>query len=143
MLGAGVYASHWPKSARTYVQRHTSTLARLPVWLFSSGPLGDATVDEQCRDLRRTNAPAELQELQDSVHPREHRVFFGALDPGHPSLPQKALRVLPAGRALLPAGDFRDWEDIDGWAARIVDELTAAGAPAVAAEPTHDPAAPL
>jgi hypothetical protein len=36
--------------------------------------------------------------------------------------------MLPAGRALLPEGDFRDRPDIDAWAGGIAVELTAAPA---------------
>jgi len=31
---------------------------------------------------------------------------------------------MPATRDLLPAGDFRDWDEIDAWARGIADELT-------------------
>ncbi|MDP1803810.1 MAG: hypothetical protein Q8K72_01455, partial [Acidimicrobiales bacterium] len=51
--------------------------------------------------------------------------FFGALDPGKLGFRDRAMRTLPAGRALFPEGDFRDWPDIDAWAAGIAVELTA------------------
>ena len=45
----------------------------MPVWLFSSGPLGEEVKDEE-------EQPRQLPELRELLHPREHRVFFGALD---------------------------------------------------------------
>ncbi len=37
---------------------------------------------------------------------------------------ERFARLMPAARAAIPAGDFRDWEEIEAWAARIADELT-------------------
>jgi hypothetical protein len=31
--------------------------------------------------------------------------------------------MTPVGGSLLPEGDFRDWREIDGWAASIAAEL--------------------
>lgn len=123
VVGSATYMGHWLKDAMAYIRHHQQSLASRPVWLFSSGPLGDAEVDNDGKDLRASGAPSDLPELLASVHPREHRVFFGALDPKRLTLSERALRKLPAGRALLPEGDFRDWEDIEAWAAHIAAEL--------------------
>jgi menaquinone-dependent protoporphyrinogen oxidase len=108
IVGSATYMGHWLKDAKAYVRDHQQSLASRPVWLFSSGPLGEAEVDDDGRDLREAGAPSDLPGLQASVHPREHRVFFGALDPKRLSLSERALRTLPAGRALFPEGDFRE-----------------------------------
>lgn len=34
------------------------------------------------------------------------------------------IRALPTTRALLPAGDFRDWTDIESWADDIARSLS-------------------
>ena len=41
VLGSAVYAGHWLKPARELVDRTGDVLAARPVWLFSSGPVGD------------------------------------------------------------------------------------------------------
>ena len=123
IVGSATYMGHWLKDAKAYLRQHRESLVTLPVWLFSSGPIGEAKVDKEGKDLREATAPQELPELLASVHPREHRVFFGALDPKHLTLPERALRKLPAGREMFPEGDFRDWEDIDAWAAHVAAEL--------------------
>ena len=41
------------------------------------------------------------------------RVFHGALDSSRLHLVDRLARRLPAGRRLLPAGNFRDWNAID------------------------------
>lgn len=123
IVGSATYLGHWLKDATAYIRRHQESLVTLPVWLFSSGPLGAAKTDEEGTDPREASAPRELPELLASVQPEEHRVFFGALDPQRLTLPERALRKLPASRALFPDGDFRDWQDIEAWAAHIAAEL--------------------
>jgi menaquinone-dependent protoporphyrinogen oxidase len=67
--------------------------------------------------------PKEISELQEVVQARGHRVFFGALEPDTLDFAERALRKLPAARAGLPEGDFRDWAEIDAWAGDIAHEL--------------------
>jgi menaquinone-dependent protoporphyrinogen oxidase len=57
-------------------------------------------------------------------------VFFGAMDYARLGLTERVLTVLPAGRELLPQGDFRRWEEVDAWATGIANALA------------HEPAAP-
>jgi menaquinone-dependent protoporphyrinogen oxidase len=47
VLGSAVYAGHWLKPARELVERHAGELAGRPVWLFSSGPVGDPPKPEE------------------------------------------------------------------------------------------------
>lgn len=123
VLGSAVYLGHWRKEALTYARRQWENLGTRPVWLFSSGPLGTQLVDEEGRDLRDAADPEELPELLDVLHPQGHHVFFGELDPKRLTVAERALRRLPAGRKLLPEGDFRDWDDVDRWAERIAARL--------------------
>jgi menaquinone-dependent protoporphyrinogen oxidase len=95
------------------------------VWLFSSGPLGDKRTDAQGRSLREVTVPREIEGLAESIHPKEHKVFFGAMDHGKLILLHRLVKSLPANKddALLPEGDFRDWDEIDAWAEGIAQEL--------------------
>ena len=128
VVGSAVYSTHWLKDAATFVRRNRDLLAQKPVWLFSSGPLGTEAIDAKGVDLRRAAEPKELSELQQAIHPREHRVFFGALYPGRLSYAEWLLRKLPAAQVMLPEGDFRDWDEIQQWAQGIAQELTQLGA---------------
>jgi menaquinone-dependent protoporphyrinogen oxidase len=119
VVGSAVYMGHWLKEAVEFVRRNRAVLAGHPVWLFSSGPLGTEPVDAQGRDLTVAAEPKELAEFTQAIHPRGHRVFFGVLDPGRLGLSERAIRKLPAGRALLPEGDFREWAQIEAWARGI------------------------
>ncbi len=125
VIGSAAYYFHWMKPAAAFVRRHSATLADRPVWLFSSGPLGTKDKDEQGRDLREFLVPKEIAEFRHVLKPRDHRVFFGVIDPGKLNLAHKLLFKLPANRngALFPVGDFRNWIEIDAWANSIADSL--------------------
>lgn len=113
VLGSALYYGAWMKEATEYLLRHRAALAALPVWLFSSGPLGveAATPDEQ---------PRELSGFRDAIHPRGHQLFYGALDHGGLTFPERM--VIKAVRA--PEGDYRDWPAIEAWAEHIASDLT-------------------
>lgn len=140
VVGSAAYYFHWLKRASDFVRRHRETLAGRPVWLFSSGPLGAKATDDQGRDLLTVTEPREIAEFRESIHPRGHQVFFGALSPKKLGLLHRLMFSLPANRdrKLFPDGDFRDWNAIDAWAGNIADELS--GCVASIAKTSHEPA---
>lgn len=109
VLGSGVYAGHWLKPAKEFVDRNSSALAARPVWLFSSGPIGDPPKPEE--------DPVDVAELMQTTKAREHRLFGGKLERQQLSFPEKAMMVA----FRVKDGDFRDWEEIKGWAAEIAE----------------------
>ena len=125
VIGSAVYMGHWMKETTEFVRRNRSVLANRPVWLFSSGPLGTETKDAQGRELIVVAEPKEIAEFRDVINPRNHRVFFGALDSSKLGFAHRTTRKLPAARAILPEGDFRDWKDIEAWASSIAQALNA------------------
>jgi menaquinone-dependent protoporphyrinogen oxidase len=130
VVGSAVYMGHWQKEAAEFLRHNLAVLAGHPVWLFSSGPLGTKTTDSRGRDLEEAAEPKEIAEFTGPIAPRGHQVFFGVLDPGTLGLGERALRKLPAGRAILPEGDFRDWAKIEGWASGIARDLALGSQPA-------------
>src|SRR5665213_1770747 len=40
VLGSGIYVGRWLSEARRFAEDNAATLTTMPVWLFSSGPLG-------------------------------------------------------------------------------------------------------
>lgn len=119
VIGSAAYFGHWQKEATAFVRRHQSILVGMPVWLFSSGPLGTEATDAEGHDLREAAEPKEVAEFRETITPRDHRVFFGALDPETLGFRDRLIRAMPAGRNLLPEGDFRDWPEIEAWAEGI------------------------
>jgi menaquinone-dependent protoporphyrinogen oxidase len=130
VVGSAAYMFHWLKEATAFVRRNRVVLASHPVWLFSSGPLGTETTDADGRDVRAAAEPREFIELRAAIHPCGERIFFGAYDPKQKPIGfmERVTRVMPAARAAFPAGDFRDWPEIEAWAADIADELVAQAA---------------
>jgi menaquinone-dependent protoporphyrinogen oxidase len=116
VVGSAAYLGRWLKDGVAFVRSNKDLLAQKPVWLFSNGPLGTEATDAKGVDLRTAAEPRELPEFQEAIHPRGHRVFFGVLDPGSLSFAERSMRKLPAARAILPEGDFRDWDEIQEWA---------------------------
>ncbi|MCT8336630.1 protoporphyrinogen oxidase [Methanoculleus sp. Afa-1] len=121
VIGSAVYIGHWMREATEFVRKNSGVLDGRPVWLFSSGPLkpGPETLPPDAPGIE----PDEIGELRRLVHPRNTRVFSGALDPAKLGFSHRLIRRLPAGRDLLPEGDFRNWDDIEAWAAEIAREI--------------------
>lgn len=125
VVGSAAYLFRWLGPATDLVRHNTALLRSHPLWLFSSGPLGRDPLDAQGRDQRTVAVPRAIPELARSLGARDHRVFFGALEPGRRpvGLAERLMALMPAGRDALPMGDFRDWADIEGWAHGIARDL--------------------
>jgi menaquinone-dependent protoporphyrinogen oxidase len=124
VVGSALYCG-WLKEAKELVRRHRRSLAGRPTWLFSSGPLGTATVDAQGRDPRTAAIPKDIAGLGREIAARDHHVFFGAYDPAAEPVGflERTFRLVPDNAAILQAGDYRDWDEIDAWATAIAEEL--------------------
>lgn len=137
VIGSGVHIGSWFKEGTVFLERNQSTLATKPVWLFSSGPLpGSSKMTETTDRLTLALGPEEgpgsggrkrIAALSAAIRPRDHRVFYGAFDPNDPpkSMQERLVRLMPAARRVLPAGDFREWDAIDAWAHEIAAEVGA------------------
>jgi menaquinone-dependent protoporphyrinogen oxidase len=125
VIGSAAYLGSWLTEAVEFVRQNEAILSARPVWLFSSGPLGTQATDAQGRDLLLTSEPKQFAELRQAIKPRATQVFFGTLDPATLGISERLMRRMPAGRALLPEGDFRDWAAIEAWAEGIARELAA------------------
>ena len=127
VIGSAAYMFHWLGDAKGFVHRARATLVTRPVWLFSSGPLGTEPTDAHGVDQKVSAIPKELPELQASLGARDHHVFFGAYERGRKPIgvAERLMSVMPAAKDGLPDGDFRDWPEIEAWAATIARDLLA------------------
>jgi menaquinone-dependent protoporphyrinogen oxidase len=113
ILGSGVYAGHWLKEAKELIERTQDRLVAIPVWTFSSGPIGDPPKPDE--------DPVDVADVLSAVNTTEHKLFSGKLDMDKLGFAERA--ITKALRA--PSGDFRDWDAIERWAdeiARALDE---------------------
>jgi menaquinone-dependent protoporphyrinogen oxidase len=80
VFGSGVYDGSWTAEATDFVRRHAAILVRKPVWMFSVGSFGDqhAIVGGLMK-----KEPKEISEFEQTVHPRDYRVFAGVIDLDH------------------------------------------------------------
>jgi len=119
IVGGALYANRWHRAARRFVARHLADLRRVPVWMFSSGPLDDSAA--------RAPIPAVTQVavLMERVGAIGHATFGGRLAPDVKGFPAQAM-------AKTHAGDWRDPERIRAWATEIASAL-----------PSARPAAPM
>lgn len=124
VVGSAVFIGRWMKEASGFVRRHSAALADKPVWLFSSGPIGQTTGEEKALE---SSVPKDIAELEPLVHARGHRVFFGAFDHAKLDLGHKLVFAMPAMKRLMVDGDYRDWKAIDAWAEEIAASLTPVG----------------
>lgn len=87
-----------PIAITSDIRRNRDALANRPVWLFSSGPLGAEAKDSQGRDKHAVTEPREIAEFRETIRPRDHRVFFGVLDPKKLGFTHRLVLKLPVNR---------------------------------------------
>jgi menaquinone-dependent protoporphyrinogen oxidase len=125
VLGSGVYAGHWLEPAKAFVRRFQIELTERPVFLFSSGPIGDPP--------KPTQDPVDVAELDESTDAVDHQVFAGRVTPSQLNVFERLVT-----KVVHAEGDFRPWDEIADWANEIArylkgehdEPLAAADAPA-------------
>jgi menaquinone-dependent protoporphyrinogen oxidase len=134
VIGSGAYMGHWLKEATAFARHQKTALSGKPVWLFSSGPLGTEPTNAKGQDQKEAAVPVEIGELSTLLGARDHQVFFGVYhrDQKPIGIAERFMSVMPAAKAALPDGDFRDWPEIEGWAKGIARELTPQAVPSSA-----------
>ena len=116
VLGSAIYTGHWLGPANDFARRFAHDLTQRPVWLFSSGPVGDPA-----RKLvqKMTADPLELPAVLAQTHARDHRILAGRLVGDHLGRAQRVSLLLFRGFQ----GDWRDWAEIERYANAIADTL--------------------
>ena len=127
VLGSAVYAGSWLAAAKDLVTAHTAALRARPLWLFSSGPIGDPPFPP--------DEPYDAGTFTQMLGARGHVVFPGRLEKSRLSFGERAM--VTAMRA--PVGDFRDWAAVTGWAEAVAADLTLVGSTAPTASADRSP----
>lgn len=111
VVGSGLYHGAWLPEAFKFLQRHRIALGGIPAWLFDSGPL-DSSAEGRLLPL-----PTGVANLARSIGVRGHNTFGGSLGITGLSLEERMLVLEGHG------GDYRNFDDVRSWAARIAHEL--------------------
>lgn len=111
LVGSAIYLGRWLESAERFLTDNADDLRLRPVWLFASGPVGEPLLPSQ--------EPLEVDDLLAVSGARAHQLFAGRLRPAE--LDHRERTVIGATHAA--EGDFRDWSEINHWAALVADEL--------------------
>ena len=123
VLGSAVYMKRWRGDARRLLHRRAKELRERPLWLFSSGPIG-----EDADFASPWCSPRDVLERAAKLGARDHRVFGGRV----PLEPENFMARAMQRETPPEHSDLRDWEDIRAWARGIATELEASRAGAVA-----------
>lgn len=116
VVGSAVYIGMWRKEIVKFLQENEKLLSERPLWIFSSGPLGEG---DPAALLQGWRFPEAQRPLIERIKPRDITVFHGAIDIQKMSFFEKWVLK----RVKAQTGDFRDWEAITRWAAGIADAL--------------------
>ena len=111
VIGSGIYAGRWERDAARLLKRGRKALEAMPLWIFSSGPVGEWPEPEVLppgaeRKARRAGA-------------RDHALFGGRV----PSDSSSWIVRRMAQRTDPEHADLRDWQRIRDWAAGVAQEI--------------------
>ena len=116
VLGSAVYMKRWRGDARHFLKKHRKALRQMPLWVFSSGPVGDPANDNP--DWAE---PPKIAANVEDLGGREHVIFGGRL----PSEPKNFMEKAMVEGTPQEFRDRRDWSEIREWARSISDALVA------------------
>ncbi len=113
IVGSALYLGRWDESALDFLRREQEALARIPTWLFSSGPVGDGRATARPERLPQ---PEEVAALATQIG--AHATTFG----GRVDADEEGFDLQIMTSAGL-AGDWRDFARIRAWARRIAADV--------------------
>lgn len=110
IVGSALYAARWQRDARRFLKGNAAALRKRPVFVFSSGPLDNSATEKVIEPTR------QVRRLMDRIGAVEHVTFGGRLPEDAKGFPASAM-------AKDHAGDWRDADQIRGWAHHVASYL--------------------
>ncbi len=118
IVGSALYVGRWDESALDFLRQERAALARIPTWLFSSGPVGEGKATAHPERLPQ---PADVAGLAEEIG-AQATTFGGRVNADEDGFD---LRIM-ASAGL--AGDWRDFRRIRAWAREIGADILARSA---------------
>lgn len=112
VLGSAVYMARWRRDALRLLRRHRRELTSRPVWLFSSGPVGEQADDAAAQ---RWTRPKRVERLATEIGARDHVVFGGRVSDDAGGFMRRTM----ARNTPPELRDRRDWAAIETWAQNV------------------------
>jgi len=106
VVGSAVYMVQWEEAALALLRRERAALARRPVWLFSSGPVGDGKTTRRPETVPH---PEIVAGLADEIGVRGSAMFGGRVDTDEAGFDMEVM----AAAGLQ--GDWRDLSRVRAW----------------------------
>ena len=116
IIGSAVYLGMFRREAATFLKTNEVQLSKLPVWMFSSGPIDSGDPMEL---LEGWLFPESLRPVIDNIQPRDIICFGGKAEMKNLNLFEKFI----VKKVNSSMGDFRNWDTIVAWAEGIADKL--------------------
>lgn len=111
VLGSAVYMKRWRGDAKHLLRKHSKQLSERPLWVFSSGPVGDPDQPQKPEWLE----PPKIVKAVEKLGARDHVVFGGRV----PTEPHGPMEKAMATGVPAEFRDRRDWDQIRSWATGI------------------------
>ena len=120
IVGSALYVGRWEESALDFLRQERATLAGIPTWLFSSGPVGEGKATAHPERLPQ---PADVAALAEEIG-AQATTFGGRVDAEEDGFD---LQIMTSAGL---AGDWRDFRRIRAWARGIGADVLARSAAA-------------
>ena len=113
IIGSALYMRRIEGAARHFVRRHRRALQRMPVWLFTSGPV------DVGGEHHEPDEPESAVAMARRLGARGHVIFGGRL----PMEPHSFIERAMVAKTPPELRDARDWDAIESWARSVADQL--------------------
>jgi menaquinone-dependent protoporphyrinogen oxidase len=112
ILGTALYMGQWRKEAVQFLKSNQGSLAKQPVYIFTSGPTGEGDPAEL---LQGKLVPENLKSVLEGIQPKEVTVFGGKSD----TEKMNGFDRWIMKNVKAASGDFRNWQAISAWTSKI------------------------
>jgi len=107
VVGSAIRMGQWLPDAKKFVEKHQAALGQMPTAYFTVC----MTLEDDTEEHRREVA-AYTDPIRQIMEPDSEAFFAGGYDPKKVSFLE---RLIMKG-LKVPEGDFRQWDQINGWA---------------------------